>query len=83
MITCKELILKEGDGEIRTFYDLQAEFSYSSFVSLLCLLSHWGGTVGGMQITGGSKDQYMANLEQSPDPTVEVERIEVMKVKLS
>ena len=34
MITCKELILKEGDGEIRTFYDLQAEFSYSSFVSL-------------------------------------------------
>ena len=49
MITCKELILKEGDGEIRTFYDLQAEFSYSSSVSLLCLLSHWGGTVGGMQ----------------------------------
>ena len=42
MITCKELILKEGDGEIRTFYDLQAEFSYSSSVSLLCLLSHWG-----------------------------------------
>ena len=49
MVTCKELILKEEDGEIRTFYDLQAEFSYSSFVSLLCLLSHWGGTVGGMQ----------------------------------
>ena len=23
MITCKELILKEGDGERRTFYDLQ------------------------------------------------------------
>ena len=41
MVTCKELILKEGDGEIRTFYDLQAEFSYSSSVSLLCLLSHW------------------------------------------
>ena len=23
MVTCKELILKEGDGERRTFYDLQ------------------------------------------------------------
>ena len=55
MITCKELILKEGDGEIRTFYDLQAGFSYSSSVSLLCLLSHWGGTVGGMQTLSGGR----------------------------
>ena len=42
MITCKELILKEEDGEIRTFYDLQTwrffflVFSYSSW---LCVLS--------------------------------------------
>ena len=35
------------------------------------------------QITGGSRDQYMANLEQSTAPTVEVERVEVEKVKLS
>ena len=35
------------------------------------------------QITGGSRDQYMANLEQSTVPTVEVERVEVEKVKLS
>ena len=38
MITCKELILKEEDGEIRTFYDLQAGFSYSSSVSLFVSL---------------------------------------------
>ena len=35
------------------------------------------------QLTGGSRDQYMANLEQSTAPTVEVERVEVEKVKLS
>ena len=35
------------------------------------------------QITGGSRDQYMANLEQSTVPTVEVERVEIEKVKLS
>ena len=35
------------------------------------------------QITGGSRDQYMANLEQSTAPTVEVERVEVVKVRLS
>ena len=35
MITCKELILKEGDGEKRTFHDLQVGFSYSSSLFLL------------------------------------------------
>ena len=36
--TCRKLILKEGDGERRTFYDLQAGFSYSSSVSLFVSL---------------------------------------------
>ena len=31
MITCKELILKEEDGEIRTFYDLQTWRFFSCF----------------------------------------------------
>ena len=35
------------------------------------------------QLTGGSRDAYMANLEQSTAPTVEVERVEVVKVRLS
>ena len=35
------------------------------------------------QLTGGSRENYMANLEQSTAPTVEVERVEVEKVKLS
>ena len=35
------------------------------------------------QLTGGSRENYMANLEQSTAPTVEVERVEVEKVRLS
>ena len=35
------------------------------------------------QLTGGSRENYMANLEQSTAPTVEVERVEVVKVRLS
>ena len=35
------------------------------------------------QLTGGSRENYMANLEQSTAPTVEVERVEIEKVKLS
>ena len=35
MITCKELILKEEDGEIRTFYDLQTWRFFSCFFLIL------------------------------------------------
>ena len=35
------------------------------------------------QLTGGSRENYMANLEQSTAPTVEVERVEVVKVRVS
>ena len=47
MITCKELILKEEDGEIRTFYDLQTwRFFFLFFLILLlfhfCVSCHTG-----------------------------------------
>ena len=35
------------------------------------------------QLTGGSRENYMANLGQTTAPTVEVERVEVEKVRLS
>ena len=43
--------------------------------AFLTLLQSDGGflapfSAAWLKITGGSKDQYMANLEQSPDPTV-------------
>ena len=41
MITCKELILKEGDGEIRTFYDLQTwRFFFLFFLILHGFVSY-------------------------------------------
>ena len=35
------------------------------------------------QVRTSQQDAYMANLEQSTAPTVEVERVEVEKVRLS
>ena len=32
MITCKKLILKEGEGERRTYYDLQTGRFFSGFL---------------------------------------------------
>ena len=41
MITCKELILKEEDGEIRTFYDLQTwRFFFLFFLILHGFVSY-------------------------------------------
>ena len=56
--------------------------------AFLTLLQSDGGllrplSVAWRQLTGGSRENYMANLEQSTAPTVEVERVEVVKVRLS
>ena len=41
MVTCKELILKEEDGEIRTFYDLQTwRFFFLFFLILHGFVSY-------------------------------------------
>ena len=73
-----------GQSAASTSIDIDA----SDRGAFLTLLQSDGGflrplSAAWLQITGGSRDQYMANLEQSTVPTVEVERVEVKKVKLS